>query len=91
MNIFIRPNGSAQCLYGEKIDLKTLGHTNVARASNVEPDENAPGTWYADLTPVGGPVLRGFENRSAALLAEEQWLNAEMTNKHLQSSFDSKK
>ena len=78
MNIFIRPNGNAQCLYGESIDLATLGQLDIKRASHVEPDENKPGEWMADLAPVGGPLFNGFKSRADALNAEEKWLNAKM-------------
>lgn len=30
--------------------------------------------WFADLSPVNGPVLGPFATRKTALLAEEQWL-----------------
>lgn len=35
-----------------------------------------PGTWWADLTPVEGPVLGPFTKRSEALAAEAEWLEA---------------
>jgi hypothetical protein len=78
MNIFIRPNGNAQCLYGENINLAKLGQLDIKRASHVEPNENKPGEWIADLAPVGGPLFEGFDSRAAALAAEEKWLNAKM-------------
>lgn len=78
MNIYFRPNGSAQCLYGENIELSRLGALDIKRASHVEPDDAHPGTWYIDLSPVGGPRIDGFESRAAALTAEEKWLNTKM-------------
>jgi hypothetical protein len=42
------------------------------RASLVEPDEE--GRWWADLSPVDGPLLGPFRQRSQALDAEEEWL-----------------
>ncbi len=33
------------------------------------------GRWHADLSPVGGPVLGPFGQRSAALAAETSWLD----------------
>ena len=78
MNIYFRPDGSAQCLYAENIELAKLGAVDIRRASHVEPDEAKPGTWYIDLAPVGGPRVDGFESRAAALAAEEQWLNNKM-------------
>lgn len=78
MNIFIRPNGNAQCLYAEDINLAELGSLSIARASHVEPVENCTSLWSADLAPVGGPVLGPFETRRQALAAEADWLNSKM-------------
>ena len=74
MQLFIRPNGSLVGLYGEALDLSTLGQLNIRRASQVEPDAN--GRWHADLSPVGGPRLGPFAKRSEALAAEVSWLEA---------------
>lgn len=78
MNLYVRPNGTAQCLYSDDIVLKTLGALDIKRASHVEPDPNNPGYWYADLSPVGGPRLDGFVSRAEALAAEDAWLNEKM-------------
>jgi hypothetical protein len=72
VEIVIAPNGQARCLYGEAIDLATLGQLHIQRGSHVEPD--GQGRWTADLAPVGGPRLGPFAQRSLALAAEEQWL-----------------
>jgi hypothetical protein len=32
--------------------------------------------WWADMCPVGGPVLGPFDTRADALMAERQWLMA---------------
>lgn len=85
MNLYFRPDGTAQCLYGEQITLSALGHLDIKRASHVEPDPEKPGHWYADLAPVGGPMLRGFKNRAEALAAEEAWLNNKMRVEHVQA------
>jgi hypothetical protein len=85
MNLYFRPDGSAQCLYGEHISLAALGQLDIKRASHVEPDPHNPGKWYADLSPVGGPMMAGFESRAAALAAEERWLNARMRVEHVQA------
>lgn len=34
------------------------------------------GKWWADLLPVGGPVLGPFDKRQEALDAETEWLRA---------------
>jgi hypothetical protein len=44
------------------------------RASHVE--MNADGEWEADLSPVGGPTLGPFRDRSKALESEREWLQA---------------
>jgi len=74
MQLVISPDGTLRCVYGEAIDLQTLGQPDIRRASHVEPDGH--GQWTADLTPVGGPVLGPFPQRSEALAAESQWLEA---------------
>ena len=48
------------------------GRLTITRASHVEPTPE--GLWEADLSPVGGPVLGPFAERSAALKAEVRWL-----------------
>lgn len=83
MNLYFRPNGTAQCLYGESIQLNALGALDIKRASHVEPDQARPGTWYIDLAPVGGPRVTGFVSRAEALAAEEAWLNEKMRHEHV--------
>ena len=70
MDLFIAPNGTAKAIYGEEIDLHSLGTTTITRASHVEP--NASGLWFADM--VDGPQLGPFTRRSEALAAEVAWL-----------------
>ena len=70
MDLFVAPNGTATAIYGEDIDLHSLGTTTITRASHVEPD--ASGRWFADI--VGGPRLGPFTRRSEALAAEVAWL-----------------
>jgi hypothetical protein len=72
MELRIEPSGLLRCIYDETIDLSSLGIVSIRRASQVEPD--AEGRWWADLTPVNGPVVGPFSARSAALLAEVRWL-----------------
>ncbi len=72
MQLLIDASGNARCIYGEAIDLKSLGEITIARGSHVEPD--AVGVWWADLSPVAGPKLGPFANRSEALTAEVNWL-----------------
>lgn len=79
MNLYIRPDGSAQCIYDEKIPLQEMGAIDIKRASHVEPDPDRPGKWFADLNPVGGPRVTGFDTRADALAYEIQWLEAQLT------------
>ena len=72
MQILVEPGGTVRCLYGEAIELATLGPLQIARASHVEPI--ASGQWLADLSPLSGPVLGPFTCRSDALAAEEAWI-----------------
>ena len=74
MQLVITPAGMVQCVYDETINLSVLGQPAISRGSHVEPD--AEGHWYADLSPVGGPLLGPFVQRSAALQAERAWLEA---------------
>jgi hypothetical protein len=85
MQLFVRPNGTAQCLYNEEINLAKLGTLDIKRASHVEPDPENPGMWYADLAPVGGPMLKGFATRAEALEAEANWLNTKMRASHVEA------
>ena len=73
MQLMIDPSGTLRCVYGELIELSTIGSLEISRASHVEPDEH--GCWVADLAPVGGPRLGPFEHRSQALTAEQLWLD----------------
>lgn len=65
-----------RCLYDDALAplLSALGDTTTRRASHVEPDP--AGGWQADMSPVGGPILRGFKLRAEALAAEREWLLA---------------
>ena len=72
MDLVVDPKGTVRCVYSEGIDLGALGALQVARASHVDPD--ASGRWWADLRPVGGPVLGPYPRRSEALAAEASWL-----------------
>ena len=72
MDLIIAPDGGLRCIYDETIDLAALGTLQIQRASQVEPA--AAGGWTADLRLVDGPVLGPFALRSAALMAEREWL-----------------
>jgi len=74
MELLIDRWGAVRCVYAEAIDLSRLGDLTIRRASHVEPDER--GQWWADLSPVGGPLLGPFDRRGAALAAEERWLDS---------------
>ena len=72
MDLVVAPDGTVRAVYNEALDLATLGHLSIRRASHVEP--TSKGRWQADLTPVGGPVLGEYDRRSEALEAERTWL-----------------
>ena len=72
MKLLISPLGTVHCVYTEAIDLTTLGRLAISRGSYVEPD--AAGQWLVDLSPVHGPKLGPFAQRSAALKSEMDWL-----------------
>lgn len=75
MQLIVEPGGTVRCIYDEMLDLSTLGSPTITRASNVEPDQQ--GRWWADLSPIQGPTLGPFRQRSEALAAEHSWLEAE--------------
>ena len=78
MDLVIAPDGTATAIYGEAIDLHTLGTATITRASHVEPDDS--GQWFADI--VNGPTLGPFVRRSEALAAEVAWLTEHRLLKH---------
>lgn len=76
-------------LYNENLNLHALGRPSVGRASHVEIKEPLPwwelrqrwrlrkiplGQWYADMSPVRGPVIGPCCSRTAALAFEVAWL-----------------
>jgi hypothetical protein len=75
MNLVVDPQGVVHCLYEEVIDLSVLGELSIQRVSHVEPDNE--GRWWANLAPVGGPLLGPFRRRSEALDAERDWLEGQ--------------
>ena len=74
MTLVIDPTGRVTTIYDEAIDLASLGLLIITRASSVEPTPDA--RWLADLSPVRGPRLGPFRQRSEALAAEKSWLEA---------------
>ena len=72
MELFVGVDGGVRCIYDEALDLRKIGKLQITRASHVEPD--AEGYWFADMGPVGGPVLGPYGSRTEALGAERGWL-----------------
>ena len=72
MEIVVRRDGDAYCVYAESIPVHAIGLLTIKRASHVEPDSE--GKWIADLSPVDGPMLGPFENRTEAINKEVAWL-----------------
>ena len=77
--LVVDPHGGVRCLYSETVDLSALGSLSIRRASHVEPDQE--GTWWADLSPVGGPKFGPFARHTEALAAEQHWLEIYWLNK----------
>ena len=73
MELVVDAGGDVRCIYGEELDLREFGKLQITRASHVEP--NKDGFWWADMGPVGGPVLGPFKNRTEALQAETAQLS----------------
>lgn len=72
MRLIVTGNGEVRCLYAEAIDLPALGAAHIRRGSHLDPDVR--GNWWADLSPVNGPRLGPFKDRSSGLSAEQEWL-----------------
>ena len=73
MELVVDAGGDVRCIYGEELDLREFGKLQITRAGHVEPDRD--GFWWADMGPVGGPVLGPFKNRTEALQAETAQLS----------------
>ncbi len=74
MDLVVSEEGDIRCIYDEVIDLAAFGRPCISRGSFVEPSTD--GYWHVDLSPVHGPTLGPFEQRSAALAAEHSWLES---------------
>jgi hypothetical protein len=72
MELVVDSGGGVRCIYDEALDLREIGRLQITRASHVEPDRD--GFWWADMGPVGGPVLGPYGSRSEAIQAERGWL-----------------
>lgn len=72
--ITISPSGALRFVYSDSLaPMLELGQPTIRRASHVEPEPGGR-SWQADLSPVSGPVLKGFSLRQDALDAEVAWL-----------------
>ena len=74
IELVVAAGGGVRCIYDEALDLREIGKLQTTRASHVEPDRD--GYWWADMGPVGGPVLGPYGSRSEALGAEREWVAA---------------
>lgn len=72
MILLVSAAGNTRLIHTDDLDLRRLGNPHIRRASHVEPTSS--GSWRADLSPVGGPVLGAFPSRRDALAAEHAWL-----------------
>ena len=75
--IIVAPNGMLRFIYDDDLAsmLQDIGTLSVKRASHVEPSQDGHG-WWADMSPVGGPMLGPFDTRGQALSEETGWLRA---------------
>jgi hypothetical protein len=78
MELFITRTGQVCCLYGEDLDLRAVGSLTIRRASRVEPTDG--GGWTAELSPIGGPTLGPYSQRSQALAAEARWIEDRLSS-----------
>ena len=72
ITIDFAPDGTARCLYGELIDLRSLGRLRITRASVVEFDNDL--TVWQVLDPQDGRVLHQDPSREACLDWEREHL-----------------
>lgn len=68
-------NGCIRMVHQDNIvkEIQGKGRVVTKRASHVEWDNDGQ-CWYADMSPVDGPMLTGYETRDDALAAERAWL-----------------
>ena len=72
MQVVIGTTGAVRFVYKDELSgLLDEGEATVRRASHVE---HSSGGWFADLGPVGGPILGPYKLRQDALAAEVAWL-----------------
>lgn len=86
LDIYILPDGTVRHVYDDALAglLDGDGAAVTQRASHVEP--HASGGWYADMGPVGGPLLWAdgeygnvpFSTRAEALAAEREYLRLQL-------------
>ena len=83
MELVVDAGGDVRCIYDEALDLRELGKLQITRASHVEPDRD--GYWWADMGPVGVPVLGPFKSQTEALGGGEgvvTWSGSVRTPQH---------
>lgn len=82
MLIAILPSGEVQMIYSDSMrELLNEGQGSIQRASHVEP--TIDNRWEADMSPIGGEVLSGFETRESALKAEVEYIEENLLRKQL--------
>ena len=72
------PTGGIQGMYADKMDMTTLGHVEVSRASEIAFDEQAQ-AWTIELMVANVrkrvPVAHSFRSYEQARSVEVDWLN----------------
>lgn len=80
-DVYLRPDGSFECVYSDVVDVSELGRVEIERASHVEFD-NGLQCWVVEWTE-RMDILRKegkayFEKRDEALAWEVEQINAVM-------------
>lgn len=77
MLIAVMPNGDVQMIYSDSMrEILEEGQGSIRRASHVEP--TIDNKWEADMSPIGGEILSGFDTREAALKAEVEYIETNL-------------
>ena len=75
--ILIDDQGIVHFIYDDDLTcLMQMGKAEIHRASHVEPTPLGQRGWIADMSPVNGPMLGPYKLRAQALVAEREWLEA---------------
>lgn len=76
-SVFILPDGTIRFIYDDSLKwLSSESNIFLKRASHIEANVNDNKVeWFADLSPVNGPLLGPFASREESIEAEKHWLH----------------